>query len=70
VLGRCGVDRICAVGQMPDPAPGWHHDGRGSLSALVRWVDIEGPAEAQLEQYDHEWTRPAAGGDVDSRRRA
>jgi hypothetical protein len=59
VLGRCGVDRICAVGQMPDPAAGWHHDGRGSLAALVRWVDLEGAAEAQLERYDPEWTRPA-----------
>ncbi|HET7327409.1 MAG TPA: acyl-CoA reductase [Nocardioidaceae bacterium] len=57
VLGRCGADRICAVGQMPDPAAGWHHDGRGSLAALVRWVDVEGAAEAALEQYDPEWTQ-------------
>lgn len=61
VLGRCGVDRICAVGQMPDPAPGWHHDGRGSLSALVRWVDLEGAAEVELERYDPEWTSPRSG---------
>lgn len=59
VLGSCGVDRICAVGQMPDPAAGWHHDGRGSLAALVRWVDVEGAAEAALERYDPEWTQPA-----------
>ncbi|WP_160669327.1 acyl-CoA reductase [Pseudarthrobacter sp. ATCC 49987] len=58
-LGRCGVDRICAVGQMPEPAAGWHHDGRGNLTALVRWVDIEGAAEAELEHYDAEWTLPA-----------
>ncbi|WP_051476558.1 acyl-CoA reductase [Arthrobacter sp. Br18] len=58
-LGRCGVDRICAVGQMPEPAAGWHHDGRGNLTALVRWVDIEGAAEAALEHYDPEWTLPA-----------
>jgi hypothetical protein len=57
-LGRCGADRICAVGQMPAPAPGWHHDGRGNLAALVRWVDIEGAAETALEQYDPEWTLP------------
>lgn len=57
-LGRCGADRICAVGQMPAPAPGWHHDGRGNLTALVRWVDIEGAAEAACEQYDPEWTLP------------
>lgn len=61
VLAGCGVDRICAVGQMPNPAAGWHHDGRGSLEALVRWVDIEGPAEATLERYDPEWTLPRAG---------
>lgn len=59
VLGRLGVDRICAVGQMPQPAAGWHHDGRGNLTALVRWVDIEGAAEAELEHYDAEWTLPA-----------
>jgi hypothetical protein len=58
VLGGCGVDRVCAVGQMPDPAAGWHHDGRGSLAALVRWVDIEGSAEAAMERYDPEWTSP------------
>ena len=58
VLGRCGVDRICAIGQMPEPAAGWHHDGRGNLSALVRWVDLEAAAEADLERYDPEWTAP------------
>jgi hypothetical protein len=56
VLGRCGVDRICAVGQMPGPAAGWHHDGHGSLSALIRWVDIEPTAEMVLESYDPELT--------------
>lgn len=61
VLGRCGVDRVCALGQMPDPAAGWHHDGRGSLSALVRWVDVEGAAEAAMERYDPEWTSPRGG---------
>ena len=58
-LGRLGVDRICAIGQMPQPAAGWHHDGRGNLTALVRWVDIEGAAEAELEHYDAEWTLSA-----------
>lgn len=57
VLGRCGVDRICAIGQMPEPAAGWHHDGRGSLTSLLRWVDLEGAAEADLERYDPEWTQ-------------
>ena len=59
VLGRCGADRICAVGQMPAPAPGWHHDGKGNLTALVRWTDIESAAETALEEYDPEWTLPA-----------
>ena len=58
VLGACGVDRVCAIGQMPEPAAGWHHDGRGNLSALVRWVDLEAAAEADLERYDPEWTAP------------
>jgi hypothetical protein len=58
VLGACGVDRICAIGQMPEPAAGWHHDGRGNLAALVRWVDLEAAAEADLERYDAEWTAP------------
>jgi hypothetical protein len=58
VLGRCGVDRVCAVGQMPAPAAGWHHDGKGNLAALVRWVDIENAAETALERYDPEWTMP------------
>ena len=61
VLGGCGVDRVCAVGQMPEPAAGWHHDGRGNLSALVRWVDLEAAAEADLERYDPEWTAPRSG---------
>ncbi|WP_064972447.1 acyl-CoA reductase [Modestobacter caceresii] len=59
LLGRCGADRICAVGQMPQPAAGWHHDGLGSLASLVRWTDIEGAAEADVERYDPEWTRPS-----------
>ncbi len=58
VLGACGVDRVCAIGQMPEPAAGWHHDGHGNLSALVRWVDLEAAAEADLERYDPEWTAP------------
>ena len=60
-LGHCGADRICAVGQMPRPAAGWHHDGLGSLAALVRWTDVEGAAETEIERYDPEWTRPSSG---------
>ena len=40
-LGARGADRICAVGSMPEPAAGWHHDGVSNLTALIRWVDIE-----------------------------
>ena len=63
LLGRCGADRICAVGQMPRPAAGWHHDGRGSLASLVRWTDVEGAAETETERYDPEWTRPSSRSD-------
>lgn len=48
-LGACGVDRICAVGSMPEPAAGWHHDGVGNLTALIRWVDIEPTAGSRAE---------------------
>jgi hypothetical protein len=68
LLGRCGVDRVCAVGQMPRPAAGWHHDGRGSLAALVRWTDVEGAAEVDVERYDPEWTRPSRPADAGGRR--
>ncbi|WNV77629.1 acyl-CoA reductase [Geodermatophilus sp. DSM 44513] len=68
LLGRCGVDRVCAVGQMPQPAAGWHHDGRGSLAALVRWTDVEGAAETEVERYDPEWTRPSHPPDAGGRR--
>lgn len=34
-----GVKRFCKVGQMQHPPISWHHDGRPSLSDLVRWVD-------------------------------
>lgn len=40
-LGRLGVNRICPVGKMQDPPPGWHHDGRFNIRDLIRWVDIE-----------------------------
>ncbi|MFL4474857.1 acyl-CoA reductase [Paeniglutamicibacter sp. MACA_103] len=49
-LAGCGVDRICGVGRMPEPAAGWHHDGVGNLTALVRWIDIEQDAGLELER--------------------
>ena len=48
-LGRVGVTRICALGQMTSPEAGWHHDGRFSLLDLVQMVDIEASAEAASE---------------------
>ena len=48
-LGRAGVTRICALGQMTSPEAGWHHDGRFSLLDLVTMVDIDSSAEAAAE---------------------
>ncbi|WP_372827750.1 acyl-CoA reductase [Polaromonas sp.] len=48
-LGRAGVTRICALGQMTSPEAGWHHDGRFSLLDLVQMTDIESSAEAAAE---------------------
>jgi len=41
-LGKVGAVRICPLGEVPFPPPWWHHDGRGPLSVLLRWVDLEG----------------------------
>jgi hypothetical protein len=51
LLAQAGVTRICAIGEMSAPAPGWHHDGRFSLSDLVRMVDIEPSAETAAERF-------------------
>jgi hypothetical protein len=48
-LGRAGVTRICALGQMTSPEAGWHHDGRCSLLDMVNMVDIDSSAEAAAE---------------------
>lgn len=48
-LAGCGVTRLCALGHMPQPAPGWHNDGRPSLLDLVNLVDLEASAEALAE---------------------
>jgi hypothetical protein len=54
ILGQCGVNRICALGQMPQPQSGWHHDGRLNLADLVRWTDVESSVEAEMDRYDPE----------------
>ncbi len=40
-LGRMGVARITAPGNMPVPSMMWHHDGIATLASLLRWCDIE-----------------------------
>lgn len=40
-LARVGATRITSFDAMPFPPPGWHHDGRGALEDLVRWVGLE-----------------------------
>ncbi|OIJ19262.1 hypothetical protein BKP45_13985 [Anaerobacillus alkalidiazotrophicus] len=52
LLGQCGVNRICALGSMPHPQPGWHHDGRFHLADLVRFCDVESSLEDQMDQFD------------------
>lgn len=51
LLGRAGVTRISALGQMTAPEAGWHHDGRFSLLDLTHMVDIETSAEAASETF-------------------
>lgn len=48
-LAEAGVTRVCALGAMTSPAPGWHHDGRFSLLDLVRMVEVERSAELGAE---------------------
>jgi hypothetical protein len=40
-LARIGATRITTFQKIPWPAPEWHHDGRGPLRELIRWVDLE-----------------------------
>lgn len=40
-LGRLGVSRVSPFAAVPFPKPWWHHDGRGPLTDLVRWLDLE-----------------------------
>ncbi len=49
LIAQAGATRICALGAMTTPEPGWHHDGRFSLLELVRMVDIEASAETAAE---------------------
>ena len=40
-VGRLGASRVTSFAAVPFPSPWWHHDGRGALSDLVRWTDLE-----------------------------
>lgn len=40
-LVEAGVTRLAPFASMPFPPPFWHHDGRGPLSELVSWADLE-----------------------------
>lgn len=40
-LGRVGASRVAPFATVPFPPAWWHHDGRGPLLDLVRWVDLE-----------------------------
>lgn len=41
-LGRVGASRVVPFARVAFPPPWWHHDGRGPLLDLTRWVDLEG----------------------------
>ncbi len=40
-LARIGASRITSFHRIPWPPVEWHHDGRGPLRELLRWVDFE-----------------------------
>jgi hypothetical protein len=51
-LGKAGASRICRLGSMAFPDPGWHHDGGWNLLSLVRWTDVESGTEEAMDAYD------------------
>jgi len=40
-LAGAGITRVAPLSEVPFPPPWWHHDGRGPLRVLLRWVDLE-----------------------------
>jgi hypothetical protein len=40
-LAEVGASRVAPFASVSFPPPWWHHDGRGPLLDLVRWVDLE-----------------------------
>jgi Acyl-CoA reductase (LuxC) len=51
ILGKAGVTRISALGQMTAPEAGWHHDGRFNLLDLVTLTEIEHSAETAADGF-------------------
>jgi hypothetical protein len=41
-LASIGATRVTTFDRLPWPPSEWHHDGRGPLAELLRWVDLEG----------------------------
>lgn len=41
-FGALGASRVAQVGAVQRLHPAWHHDGRATVAALVRWTDVEG----------------------------
>jgi len=41
MLADCGVTRVASFQALPWPPMWWHHDGRGVLSELLTWHDVE-----------------------------
>lgn len=41
MLGKMGASRVVPFRSVAFPPPWWHHDGRGPLRDLLRWVDLE-----------------------------
>lgn len=40
-FGALGASRIAQVGAVQRLHPVWHHDGRATVAALVRWTDVD-----------------------------
>lgn len=57
LLAEAGVDRVCPLGQMGDPPPTWHHDGRFNLLDFLRFTDLEPESSAGRWEFG----RPKAG---------
>jgi hypothetical protein len=51
LLGEAGATRVCALGRMTEPEPGWHHDGRFNLLDLVTLAEIDRSAEQAADTF-------------------